>query len=350
MVDQARQKVFTPWVDWLRAAAMFLVVTIHVSGQLTNVWGQIPASQWIVADVYGGIARVSVPLFFMISGYLLLPRTESLRSFYTKRMARILVPFIAWSLIYLAWFCGGHPNTCTPGLVQQLLLVQGTYYHMWFLYVLISVYLILPVLRLIVRPGTDNGLLWYVICLWIIFQPLMTIAAKLWNFQVNISAPLATGFLPYFLLGYLLGEITLTRRMIVASLLIVLLGALVTVVGTYLMTRSDGQFNGFFYDFLGLNVIIASAGAFVLLRWIGNVPRLASPGSQSIARSLASASFGIYLIHILIIESLSFVHVNTFMGHSIWSIPFVSVLVFALSYGIVRLMQKVPVLQYMVPK
>jgi surface polysaccharide O-acyltransferase-like enzyme len=194
-------KAITHWVDLTRAAAMVLVVVIHVSGQLTNAWGQIPNTQWIIADVYGGIARISVPLFFMISGFLLLPRPESLRAFYTRRMPKVVIPFVAWSLIYLAWFCGGHPNTCTPGLVQQLLFVQGTYYHLWFLYVLISVYLILPVLRLMIRPEVDQRILWYLIGLWLIFQPLMTIAGKLWNFQLNISAPLATGFVPYFVLG-----------------------------------------------------------------------------------------------------------------------------------------------------
>src|SRR6266516_4855156 len=134
MDGQTSRKEIITWVDFIRVVAIFLVVVIHVSGQLTNVWGKIPNIQWIIADIYGGVARVSVPLFFMISGYLLLPRSESLSVFYTKRMPKLLIPLMVWSLIYLGWFCGNHPNTCTPKLVWNLLLVQGTYYHLWFLY------------------------------------------------------------------------------------------------------------------------------------------------------------------------------------------------------------------------
>jgi surface polysaccharide O-acyltransferase-like enzyme len=92
----AAKKPITYWADLIRVVAIYLVVTIHVPGQLTNVWGQISKGQWLIADIYGGIARISVPLFFMISGFLLLPHSESLRDFYSKRMTKILIPFVAW--------------------------------------------------------------------------------------------------------------------------------------------------------------------------------------------------------------------------------------------------------------
>src|SRR5512144_1931824 len=196
MKDQTREIV--SWIDVIRVVAIYLVVVVHVSGQLTNLWGKIPTGQWLIADVYGGIARVCVPLFFMISGYLLLPRAESLGTFYTRRIPKILIPLVAWSLIYLGWYCGNHPGTCTPNFVWNLLLVQGTYYHLWFLYSLLSIYLILPVLRLMIRPDTDTRLLCYLIALWLVFQPLLSLAHKFWNFSINLNAPLAPGFVPYF--------------------------------------------------------------------------------------------------------------------------------------------------------
>jgi surface polysaccharide O-acyltransferase-like enzyme len=353
MPEPTGRKEYVYWADLTRVAAMFLVVMIHVSGQLTNAWGQIPDAQWIIADIYGGLARISVPLFFMISGYLLLPRSESLRDFCTKRMTRVLVPFIVWSLIYLAWFCGGHPGTCTPNLVANLLLVQGTYYHLWFLYVLTSVYLVLPVLRLMVRPEVDKVILWYLIGLWLVFQPLLTIANKLWNFQINISAPLATGFACYFVLGYLLGEVALSRPGIIVSMITWISGTLATIIGTYLMTRASGRFDGFFYDFLSLNVILASGAAFLLLRWAAEGGAFNSPRIHSVTRSLASGTFGIYLIHIIVIEVLGFgipfLHVNAFMGSASWSIPLVSTLVFLISFFVVKGLQRIPIIKQIVP-
>jgi surface polysaccharide O-acyltransferase-like enzyme len=353
MKDQIDRKETIIWVDLIRVVAIFLVVLIHVSGQLTNAWGKIPDDQWIIADIYGGIARVAVPLFFMISGYLLLPRSESLKVFYTKRMPKILIPFVVWSLIYLGWYCGNHPNTCTPSFAWDLLLVQGTYYHLWFLYSLIGIYLILPVLRLMIRPDTDKRILWYLILLWLIFQPGLTIAHKFWNFSIKINAPLATGFVCYFVLGYLLGEITLSRTRIIFSTVIWVISALITIVGTYLFTRNSDQFDGFFYDFVSLNVIFAASAAFLLLRWISEANIFASSNAYALMRTFAISTFGIYLVHILVIEVLSgwipLVHINSFMSNAIWSVPLVSIVVFMLSFLIVRILQKMPVLKYIVP-
>jgi surface polysaccharide O-acyltransferase-like enzyme len=341
------------WADLIRVVAIYLVVMIHVSGQLTNVWGQIPVDQWMIANIYGAVARISVPLFFMISGYLLLPRSESLRIFYTKRMTKVLIPFIVWSLIYLFWFCGNHANVCTVNLVSQLLLVRGTYYHLWFLYSLISIYFILPVLRLMFKPDMDRRVLWYLIGLWLVFQPVLTIARQFWNFNINLSPPLATGFLCFFVLGYLLGEMTLSRFRVILAIALWILSAFVTVVGTYLLTLRSGAFNGFFYDFVSMNVIIASGAAFVLLRCMADARVFGSPRVQSFTRSLATASFGIYLIHILVIEVLNdripLLHVNSFMGDPLWSVPLVTTIVFLLSFILVRALQKFPIIKLTVP-
>jgi len=351
-VPTYRKQTIT-WVDLIRVVAIFLVVVIHVSGQLTNIWGKIPVDQWIIADIYGGIARIAVPLFFMISGYLLLPRSESLRDFYLKRMPKILIPFVVWSFIYLGWYCGNHPNTCTPGVIWDLLFVQGTYYHLWFLYSLISIYLILPVLRLMIRPDTDKKILWYLILLWLIFQPLLTIAHKFWDFSIKLNAPLATGFVCYFILGYLLGEITLTRARSIFSSAIWAIGMLITILGTYLFTRASGKFDGFFYDFVSLNVILASGAAFLLLRWVSERKPFTSSNFQAILRTVATSTFGIYLIHIIVIEVLSgwipFLQINSLMGNAIWSVPLVSAIVFTFSFLIVRILQKLPFLKYIVP-
>ena len=341
------------WVDLIRAAAIYFVVMIHVSGQLTNVWGKIPDSQWLIADVYGGVARISVPLFFMISGYLLLPRSESLRVFFSKRMTKVLIPFIVWSFIYLFWYCGSHGPACNTNFVSQLLLVKGTYYHLWFLYSLISIYFILPILRLMFRPEIDKRLLWYLIGLWLVFQPVLTIARQVWNFNINISPPLATGFLCFFILGYLLGEITLSRTRILLSIALWAAGALITVAGTYTLTSKSGAYNGIFYDFVSLNVIIASGAAFILLRVMGNSAVFSSSRLQSITRSLATASFGIYLIHILVIEILGYgipwLHITSFIGYPLWSVPLVTTIVFLVSFIVVRGLQKIPILRAIVP-
>lgn len=351
MESQQRKKEFIPWPDLIRVVATLLVVMVHVSGQITNVWGQVPVRDWLIANVYGGIARVCVALFFMISGYLLLPRQETLGAFYRKRMPKVLIPFVVWSLIYAGWFCKDH--ACTPQIVWNLFFVWGAYYHLWFLYSLIGIYLILPVLRLMTRTGADQRILWYLFGLWLIFQPGLSIAKQFWGFNTKLGAPLTTGFIGCFILGYLLGDWILSRRVVIVSAAAWLLGTLVTILGTYWMTSQSGKFEGFFYDLISLNVIVASAGAFLVLRWIGETKLSASSKIRDTTRSLATASFGIYLVHVLVIEILgSWIpgfHFDTFIGNPLWSIPLLVGIVFILSFLIVRLLQKVPLLNLIVP-
>jgi len=353
MNSLASRKEFMLWPDLIRVVATFLVVTVHVSGQLTNVWGEISNGDWFIANIYGGIARICVPLFFMISGYLLLPRSESLGTFYRKRIPKILIPLIAWSLIYLGWYCGNHPGTCTPSMIQNLLFVQGAYYHLWFLFTLLGIYLILPVLRLMIRPETDRKILWYLIGLWLIFQSGLNFAYRFWGFRIKLSAPLATGLLGFFILGYLLGSWRLARSTVIFCVIAWILATLGTILGAYWMTQAGGKFDGFFYDFTTLNVILASASAFLLLRWVAETKIFSPPKAASSLRWLASGCFGIYLIHILVIEVLSGwipgIHIDSFMGHPAWSIPLVVIIVFIISFLIVYLMQRIPVVKQIVP-
>jgi surface polysaccharide O-acyltransferase-like enzyme len=146
---------------------------------------------------------------------------------------------------------------------------------------------------------------------------------------------------------------TLSRPGIILSIVIAALGISVTIAGTYLLTLSAGQFDSFFYDLVSMNVILASGGVFILVRGFSEAQIFTSPRIHSVTRSLASASFGIYLLHVLIIEVLGngipFLHLNAFMGNPIWSIPLVSTVVFILSFLIVHIIQPIPIVRQIVP-
>jgi surface polysaccharide O-acyltransferase-like enzyme len=119
------------------------------------------------------------------------------------------------------------------------------------------------------------------------------------------------------------------------------------------LTRAAGKFDNFFYDFVTLNVILATGAAFLLLRWLSETKLFMSANAQAATRILAVSAFGIYLVHPLVIEVLSdwipFVHINSFMGNAIWSVPLTTTAVFFLSFLIVYLLQKIPILKQIVP-
>ncbi len=337
------------WADLIRVLAIYLVVVIHTSGQLTGAWGKVSLAQWLMADIYGGIARVGVPLFFMLSGFLLLPRSESLSDFYRKRVLKIAIPFVVWSVIYISIDCAGKPGVCTWNYLLPYILLRKSFFHLWFLYTLLGIYFVMPVLRLIVRPGVNRTFLWYLMVLWIIFQPVRTLMDQFLHWDININSQLSIGFLPYFFLGYLLGDIPLTRRRVTLAAIVFAASALVVIVATYLMTRQSGQFNGYFYDYITIGVIPETAAAFVLLRRLSDVGFFATERFHSFMRWVAGSTFGVYLVHVLFLWGLDRLHINTFIGFALWSVPLMATFIFALAFVFARLLQKIPVVSYIVP-
>lgn len=94
----------TYWVSLARVIAAFAVVILHVSACVFPPDLQLGTANWWWANGYDAATRWAVPVFVMISGGLLLVpgKKESLALFYKKRLSRILVPLIFWSILYLS--------------------------------------------------------------------------------------------------------------------------------------------------------------------------------------------------------------------------------------------------------
>jgi surface polysaccharide O-acyltransferase-like enzyme len=83
--------------DLIRAVAIFLVVMVHVcDGRLFHDF----SDKWAIANLRASTARTGVPLFFILSGALMLTRSESLTHLLTQRVLREAMITFVWSLIY----------------------------------------------------------------------------------------------------------------------------------------------------------------------------------------------------------------------------------------------------------
>ncbi|EET2553968.1 acyltransferase family protein, partial [Escherichia coli] len=95
------------WAYNLRVFAIFMVVVIHVTAGYVTFADTNPSfygsTLWWSANILDSFSRWSVPVFVMLSGYFLINGTDSTISFYKKRMTRILIPVLAWTMIYITW-------------------------------------------------------------------------------------------------------------------------------------------------------------------------------------------------------------------------------------------------------
>lgn len=132
------------WIDWLRVTACLMVLLGH-SGESFVFNGEgvqilTESDAWWGGGFYSMVAS-SVALFVVASSYLQFPLHYSTVEFFRRRVARIVVPFVIWSLIYA--FVWGNPVENLSNLLLNFNIEAG---HLWFVYMLLGLYLLMPLL------------------------------------------------------------------------------------------------------------------------------------------------------------------------------------------------------------
>jgi surface polysaccharide O-acyltransferase-like enzyme len=345
------------WVHYIRAIAAFGVVLVHVAADVITEWGAIPAGHWWIANAYDSLARGCVPIFIMVSGALLLPVQEGLGDFFRKRFNRIFVPFVVWTLLYLVWKKVFYKPDL--GLAQSigLILDAGVWFHLWFFYILTGMYLMTPVLRIFVAHASRVHMT-YFLGLWFLLASLIPFAdkvARVWGFpgfHLGLPVALAQDFVGYFILGAFLMKYS-SKEWIRDAVIIWVACLAVSFLGTGWVVMRTGGFKDTFYDNLAPHIVLYGSAFFVLVKC--GLPSIESHLSRSLKSfivGLSKASFGVYLIHPVIIDILikgrSGLVIKPADGHPLFMIPAISFLVYFIAYFIVRIIQQGPYLKRIV--
>ena len=170
------------FLDYIRVMACFMVMVVHSSenyylcpsadapaGEMVDVVSKITSTDarlWV--SLLDGFCRMSVPLFMLTSSYLLCPmhEEESWMSFFRRRARRIIPPMIAFLVLYsllpLLWG-GTSLSQALSDFLYIPLNFPGAAGHMWFLYPLISIYLLIPILSPWLRQASRGQELFVII-------------------------------------------------------------------------------------------------------------------------------------------------------------------------------------------
>ena len=88
--------------DLLRVISMLMVVVIHVSNVYSRSFGSISNTSFLISLIFNTVSRISVPVFFMISGALLVDREYDKKK-YMKRLKKYIILIFVWDVFYLIW-------------------------------------------------------------------------------------------------------------------------------------------------------------------------------------------------------------------------------------------------------
>jgi len=341
------------WVDITRIIAIIAVVAIHVEDSFIFSWNRIPLTDWWASNIYNGFIRFPVPIFIILSGYLLLDKQEDDKIFFSKRFSKVVIPLVGWSMIYWVFTHEYNVYSLFTATFVQRLLADDIFFHLYFLYIIIGLYLITPLLRRILVHASTYDLRYYFV-LWLFFAPISRILG-LFGYNIGISLGAVSLNLGLFLIGYIIKKTRITDKTVFLSGLLVTVSIVITIVGTYFFTSKSGDVRSSINSLFVITSVTYAIGLFIIIRAIFSRFSL-SAGSKSgnLISACGRATMGIYLVHpmllYVIVHGVSGIHLLSVTVLSpILSIPLVTFLLVFSSLIIVLILQKIPLLRMIVP-
>lgn len=259
---------------------------------------------WNFSNVFTCLFTLAVPLFFMMSGSLLLEqeKTADLGQLFRHRLPKVAVPACVWTALILLFRCfTGSGEEAKAAFLR--LLNNPVMIPYWFLYALGAMYLLSPMLKKMTDNLSDAH--WnYMMALWVFLtlglSTLRQFVPEAWQLTVTehwtLNINVVGGYLGYFLLGAYLERLQRTfSKGALASVSVIL--ALVSILGTIWNSYHIGAYTDHFTNYLTLLTMVRSAALFLLAK---ACLREKEPKGRLVP-CLAGLSFGVYLIHPLAI-------------------------------------------------
>lgn len=330
----------------MRAIATVCVILIHVSTPVVKMSYGHDMHSWWVGNMVDSAIRFCVPLFLLLSGASLLSKDYTLWEFYKKRFMRVLLPFMFWAVAYLvySWFItkqSARPYgfEAIKGWVVKLYVEKGISIHFWFIYVLLVLYIFIPFLGKGLRRLQDKTIL-YILLAWFLFNLVfMTGVIKLDNLPFVAKVLNYIRYAGYLILGYYLSRKDFSQLKIKLLGWVLFIGSvLFTAFITFHLSARAHKLDLTYYSYLSINTIIQTIAAFMLI----SSSKLKNKPLVFLRNTVSNYSFGIYLVHVMVIGVLFLHKIFWTMAPPLISIPLITILCLIISTLIVFLMRKIP--------
>lgn len=284
----------TAYLDGVRVLAALFVVAVHVVEPvaLAQIAGT-PRDFMFRAVVL--IVLTCNLLFFFISGALLLPyKEETIGEYYKKRVLKILLPFVLYSLFYLKFLCATEEGILGWGGQAALDFLGGTITmgpHLWLIYKLLALYLLVPFYRLMLAkmPERTEKQLFVLI----VAALAIRTGCEYFNFDLGISLYLDS-WLGLFLAGHLMNRAWMRKY----DFCLISGGILALIVSLWIYSfRTD--YLEIITNCSILEFLMASAIFVTVLRMNGICARF-----SKILQVLGKRSFSVLMVHLFVMSAV----------------------------------------------
>ncbi len=333
----------TDWINNLRLVALYAVIVIHCTSVLLLQYGKVPMTDWWVANFFNACVRFAVPVFVMITGALSLQREYATISFLKKRLGRIIIPFLFWSVVYVwySWYNEELPfsnNVWTDVKLVMHQLIYGSSYHLWYVYMLIGLYLFLPILNKYVSGASEKDIL-YFLSVWLLAmlfsQPYIS------RFSPVLDLHYFTGYAGYLVLGYYLAFKEFNFKHTRLWAVIIFVSCIILIAfGTRLVLKYPLLPGTMFYEPVNPFVVLLSSSVLIFFKY--TVPKVPAVLIR-IRDFIGKYNYGIYLGHALVLYFLDDPFgISYKLCTPIISIPLTALMCFIITLILVWIISKIP--------
>ncbi|MBQ2661914.1 MAG: acyltransferase family protein [Clostridia bacterium] len=343
------------YFDYLRVFATLALIFAHTAAQNWHT-ADVTGFAWNVFNVFDSIGRWCVPVFVMISGCIFLSRDIPIKKLYSKNILRMVISFIVWSLVYAVF---------VEGAAEKLMAAILGHYHMWFILMIIGLYMCLPFIKPIVATDSNTK---YFLLLSFIFVFLLpelknlaldfgqvffntlpeggTLADKfivainkIYDNIATINVHTVLGFTGFFVLGYYINKTELSKKQRAGIYILGILGFIFTIIVTAFISIKTQSLNQNYYEVLTVNILFNGIAIFTWFKY-RSYPHLKL---NRFVKKLSDYSFGVYLVHALVLEQLERFGLNTLSFNPLLAVICIGSLVTVISFAISACLHKIPI-------
>lgn len=334
-------------LDIARILAIFAVILTHCSAKFVVDFDKT-SFEFACGNLFDSISRIGVPMFLMISGSLFLNenREFTIKNILTKYIVNIVVTTVIWAVIYSLVYNIALPLMAGDAIDSGNIVkdILNGHHHMWYLYVIIGIYMIIPFLKKFVSPENKSLVLFFIVIssLAQFFTPVITMLcgaekgyfAKTWldNFHLDFFC----GYVTYFLAGWYIVHVKIEKKW--AKNTIYILGA-ISLLAIILTVYFTGDYNNG-YNNLNIFVFLYSISVFLALN------NIKFKVKEKLVNLLSKLTFGCYITHIMVLTAFNWI--IPYNGNCILYLLSSFIVVAVVSFSTSWILSKIPLVKKLV--
>lgn len=279
------------YLDFLRIIACVAVVFVHVISNLLRTSSNDHFTSQLLS--FGSSIRWCVPVFFMISGALMLEENKQYNwnQIIGKIISRVIKPYLVWSVIYQVIYCLQSASLTNVATAPIKIIIGYGWYHLWYLYALIGVYISIPCLAAIWKSKCGKSIA--------VIGSLIMVTVNTFNmlfpeYICRMFIPVFSGYVVYIVFGAFINSIESKKILVYLSFIGCSVIIILSILIGYLPEYRDQL-----WDYNNILICLCSAGVVALIKLIFSYTKVS--GNSSLCE-ISKYTFGIYLCHDLFLQ------------------------------------------------